>query len=122
MGMKFCWATIMVENMEKSLEFYQEIVGLKLNRRFEAGPETEIAFLDGEGAEIELICEKNASGTEIGKGISLGFAVDSVDAKMAFVKEKDVAIQGGPFQPNPHIKFFYVTDPNGLKIQFVEHC
>ncbi len=46
--MKFCWCTITVKDMEESLKFYQEVVGLKLNRRFEAGPGVEIAFL-GDG-------------------------------------------------------------------------
>jgi len=35
------------------------------------------------------------------------------------VKEKGIDIHSGPFQPNPHIKYFFVMDPNGLKIQFV---
>ncbi len=56
----------------------------------------------------------------MGKDISLGFAVDSVDEMMAFVKEKGIAIHSCPFEPSPHVKFFYVLDPNGLKIQFLE--
>ena len=36
--MKFCWVTITVKNMEESLRFYQEIVGLTIDRRFQAGP------------------------------------------------------------------------------------
>ncbi|HBE76529.1 MAG TPA: glyoxalase, partial [Firmicutes bacterium] len=27
----------------------------------------------------------------------------------------------GPFQPNPHIKFFFVKDPDGFSVQFVEN-
>lgn len=34
--MKFCWTTIRVKNLEESLKFYQEIVGLKLDKRFNA--------------------------------------------------------------------------------------
>ncbi|MEG3070260.1 MAG: VOC family protein [Candidatus Syntrophopropionicum ammoniitolerans] len=43
--MKFCWCTISVNNLEQSIRFYQQIVGLSLNRRFVAGPGVEIAFL-----------------------------------------------------------------------------
>ncbi|MDD5601014.1 MAG: VOC family protein, partial [Actinomycetota bacterium] len=32
--MKFCWTTIMVNDLEESLKFYQEIIGLPVNRRF----------------------------------------------------------------------------------------
>jgi lactoylglutathione lyase len=43
--MTFLWTTISVRKMEESLKFYQEVVGLPLNRRFEAGPGMEISFL-----------------------------------------------------------------------------
>jgi lactoylglutathione lyase len=106
--------------MEESLKFYQEIVGLEVDRRYAAGPETEIVFLGNGETKVELICNKQKTSVTIGLDISLGFGVDSVDEKMDFVKTKNIAIHSGPFQPNPHVKFFYVLDPNGLKIQFVE--
>ena len=119
--MSFCWSTIRVNDLEESLEFYQEIVGLKLDRRFNAGPDSEIVFL-GEGeTKIELIYNGESDKVHIGQDISLGFEVESVDEKMEFVKEKGISIHSGPIQPNPHIKFFFVQDPNGLKIQFVEN-
>jgi lactoylglutathione lyase len=120
--MKFCWTTLNVKNLEESIKFYTEIVGLNVNRRFQAGPGTEIAFL-GEGeTKVELIGNVAAPKQEVnfGPDISLGFAVDSVEEKMAFVREKGINIHSGPFQPNPHTRFFFVLDPNGLKIQFVE--
>lgn len=119
--MKFCWCTVMVINIEESLKFYEEIVGLNIERRFMAGPGTEIAFLGDGETKVELIGNENKKTVDIGTDISLGFTVKSVDEMMAFVKEKGLEIHSGPFQPNPHVKFFYVLDPNGLKIQFVEN-
>ena len=119
--MKFCWCTITVKDMEESLKFYQEVVGLKLNRRFEAGPGVEIAFLGDGETQIELICRGNNETVNIGEDISLGFEVNSIEEMMKFVKEKDIDIHSGPFQPTPNANFFFVADPNGLKIQFVEH-
>jgi lactoylglutathione lyase len=119
--MKFCWSTLKVKNMDESLKFYQEIVGLSVNKRFNAEPGVEIAFLGDGETKIELICDENSKEVNVGQDISLGFEVKSVEEMMRFVKEKGIAIQSGPFQPNPHIKFFYVMDPNGLKIQFVEN-
>ena len=119
--MKFCWTTITVNNMEESLKFYQEIVGLTLNKRFGAGPGTEISFLGNEETKIELICNEKIKKVHIGNDISLGFEVTSADEMVKFISEKGIQIQSGPFQPNPQVKFFYVIDPNGLKIQFVEN-
>jgi lactoylglutathione lyase len=119
--MKFCWSTLNVKNMEESLKFYEEVVGLTVDKRFQAGPGMEIAFLGDGETKVELIYNENSTDINVGKDISWGFEVKSVDEMMNFVKEKGIAIEGGPFQPNPHVKFFYVKDPNGLKIQFVEN-
>ncbi len=120
--MKFCWSTLMVKNLEESIRFYQEAVGLSVSRRFQAGPDTEIAFLGDGETKIELICNAGKTETRVGEDISWGFEVESLEAAMASVKEKGYEIQSGPFAPNPHTKFFYVLDPNGMRIQFVENC
>ena len=118
--MSFCWVTIHVKDMKESLEFYEEVVGLKLNQRLEAGPDMELAFL-GEGeTQVELIYNKKNTDLNLSENISLGFKVSSVDEKIEFIKAKNLEIHSGPFKPNPSTSFFFVLDPNGLKIQFVE--
>jgi lactoylglutathione lyase len=118
--MKFCWATITVKDMEESLKFYQEIVGLPVEKRFETRPGVEIVFLGDGETKVELIRNEQIKDVSFGQDISLGFEVDSIDEMMKLVKEKGIEIHSGPFRPNPHTKFFFVLDPNGLKIQFVE--
>ena len=118
--MKFCWSTLTVKDMEESLKFYTEIVGLPILQRFPAGPGMEIAFL-GEGeTKVELIYNKNAKEVNMGSSISLGFKVECLDKMAALLEEKGIKIQSGPFQPNPSTRFFFVLDPNGLTVQFVE--
>lgn len=119
--MKFCWSTLRVKDMDKSLKFYEEIVGLKVVQRLKAGPEMEIAFLGDGETKIELIYNENNKDINVGKDISWGFEVKSVDDMIDFIEKKGLTVESGPFQPNPHVKFFYVIDPNGLKIQFVEN-
>ena len=119
--MKFCWATLTINNLEEYLKFYQEIVGLQVNRRFNAGPDLEIVFLGVGETKLELLFDKKSRKVNIGQDISLGFEVESVDKMLAQLKEKGIKIHSGPFQPNPNIKFFYLLDPNGLKVQMVEN-
>lgn len=118
--MKFMWSTLTIKDMEESLKFYQEIVGLNIERRFKPTPEMELAFLGDGETKVELICNKEVKEFKFGENISLGFQVDSAEEMMTFVKEKGIKIHSGPFQPNEHTKYFFVLDPNGLKIQFVE--
>ena len=117
--MQYCWTTIMVKNLEASIAFYRDIVGLPLNRRFSANPTGEIAFLGSGETQIELF---NQTGDNFlpGNAISLGFSVPSLDETLAFVTAQGIPVESGPFQPNEHIRFFFVLDPDGVRIQFSE--
>ena len=63
--MKFIFATLHVKNLEESIRFYETVTGMKLARRFPAGPRTEIAFMADGPAEIELICSADARAVPI---------------------------------------------------------
>ncbi|AEV27907.1 putative ring-cleavage extradiol dioxygenase [Sphaerochaeta pleomorpha str. Grapes] len=118
--MKFCWSTLTVSDMATSLSFYKEIVGLEIDNQMQVGNGTQIVFLGKGETKVELICHGGKKETDMGKDISLGFEVPSLDKQLALVQEKGIAVTSGPFQPNPFIRFFYVSDPDGLSIQFVE--
>lgn len=119
--MKFCWSTLKVKNLEESIRFYQEIIGLPVVKRFLAGPHMEIAFLGDGETGIELIQDATDRDTSVGEDISWGFCVESLEKAMALMREKGVEIQSGPFQPNPRTRYFFVLDPNGMKIQLIEN-
>ncbi len=119
--MKFCWATIRIKDLDRSLEFYKEIVGLEISQRMDMGEGKTIVFLGPGETKLEMIYNKEYKDIDFGDSISLGFEVDSVDEKIEFIKSKGLKIHSGPFSPVPSTKFFYVLDPNGLKIQFVEN-
>ena len=110
----------MVRNMEESLRFYEDIIGLSVVRRFASNPDREIAFLGDGETQVELIYDAAKQDTNVGNDISWGFKVESLDDCMTLILEKGFQICRGPFQPNPHTRFFYVKDPNGMTIQFVE--
>lgn len=117
--MQYCWTTIMVHDLERSIAFYRDIIGLPVNRRFDAGPSGEIAFLGAGETQVELIC-RQGDHAAVGNAITLGFAVDSLDKTLAFIANHGIVVESGPFQPNDHIRFVYVLDPDGVRIQFSE--
>ncbi|NBK21615.1 MAG: VOC family protein [Spirochaetia bacterium] len=120
--MDFSWTTIRVNDMEKSLAFYQEIVRLPLQGRTHVEGGMELAFLGAGETKVELVFRKDEKPTHYGQDISMGFFVDDLDAMMKFVTDRGFPILGGPFKPNEHIRFFFILDPNGLRIQFVEQA
>ncbi|BAQ13966.1 hypothetical protein CBB2_1856 [Clostridium botulinum] len=120
--MNFCWITLNVSNMEESLNFYHEIIGLKISERFNVGEDIEIAMLgETDGTKVELIYNKKQSVLSRSKGLSIGFEVKSLDEAMELLKNKNIPIKRGPISPLPSSRFFFIDDPNGIEIQIVQH-
>lgn len=124
--MKFCWVTLHVKDMERSLQFYQGVLGLELLRRVTPIPTRELAFLGAADTETQLeLVQNSAPGHDneisFGKDISLGFEVPSLESFGEVLSKHQIPIQAGPIQPNPSIRFMYVLDPDGLLVQLVEH-
>lgn len=119
--MKFCWSTLNVRNLKESVRFYTEIVGLDVIREMSAGPDMNMVFLGKGGTQVELIYDGKNQEICIGKDISWGFEVESLDCALDLVKANGIEIEAGPIQPTPHVKFFFVKDPNGMNIQLVEN-
>ena len=119
--MNLSWVTVTVKDLDQSIRFYTDVIGLTLESRRPAGPEMELAFLGDGETKLELICNRAVTEFSYGASISLGFEVASLDQTMAALEEKGIALLSGPFQPGPQIRFCFITDPNGLKIQLLEH-
>jgi lactoylglutathione lyase len=119
--MKFCWVTINVKDMEKSLEFYQGVVGLSMDRMMKPNPAMQIAFLGAGETKVELICDPKPDALVFGKDVSIGFEVESMDRLVETLKARKIEVAAGPFQPNPTVKFIFVLDPDGMRVQFVEN-
>ena len=86
-------------------------------------PGTEIVFLgtDDSSTEVELIRNEKNNSPAFGRDISLGFIVESLDKKIEQIKSSGITDIEGPFQPAPFIKFIYVEDPSGARVQFIEN-
>jgi len=120
--MKYLWTTVNVKDMDESIGFYTELIGLRVLQRFPAGPGVEIAFM-GNGADnettVELLMDSGKSAVDFSECIFLGFAVESVDAMLETVKNKGIPIHSGPIE-TPGFTFFCIKDPNGLNVQFFQ--
>lgn len=119
--MRFCWSTLRVSDLNTSIRFYTEVIGLPLISRFSAGPTTEIAFLGSGETKVELLCDGTGREISVGDDISWGFEVDSLDELLSLVKHRGIEVESGPVQPGPHLRFFFIRDPDGMKVQLVEH-
>ncbi len=113
-----CHITVMTEKMEETIEFYQWLLGLPIDRRFPYGQGGEIVFLGEEETKYELIYQPGRELTPGGE-VTIGFAVDNLDDKMKMLDERKVA-HSPVISPGPHARFCYFTDMNATKIQLFE--
>ncbi len=117
--MKMAHVTIMTEHLDESVTFYEEIVGLKIERDMRDDPAHQIVFLANAAGEpcVELVRNDDAPYT--GGGLLIGFEVE--DAVACRKKLIELGMEAGEMvSPNPHARFFCVKDPNGVEIQFVQ--
>jgi lactoylglutathione lyase len=121
------WATITVQSIERSLPFYQDLLGLEIVRRFMPHPGLELCFLkDENGMEIELLEHKSSEVESVPPAVAapsnltLGFKVEDLNAALETCQEKGIAILSGPFEGGG-VRFFFVKDPDGISIQFVQN-
>ena len=123
--MNYGFVTIKVKNMEESLKFYIDLLGLKEATSFSPQPGVKIVFVtDEKGNKIELIENSHMSISEDAgykSLLSIGFPVESVDETLKAVNEKGFEVVSGPVQLPSGIKFLYIKDPNGVEIEFIEN-
>lgn len=117
--MRMMHITIMTKCLNESVDFYQKMVGLTIQRDMRSNPEHPIVFLANASGDTCVELAGNPTGAYYGGGISIGFQVEDVRAEHA--KKEELGLRPGPIiSPNPHTQFFFIQDPNGVQIQFVQ--
>ena len=108
--------TLMVKNLEESIEFYETMTGLTISRRFQAGP-GELAFLTNgnEETEIELVCMPQGQKFE-GKGMFICFETDKLEEMHKLARDR--GLNPSEIQdPGDQTRYFYMYDPDGVSVQ-----
>lgn len=125
--MRILHTMIRVGNLERSLAFYTDVLGMRLLRRqdYPEGRFT-LAFVgyndESEGAVIELTHNWDTASYEIGNGFGhIALAVDDAYAACALIKEKGgkVTREAGPMKHGTTVIAF-VEDPDGYKIELIQ--
>jgi lactoylglutathione lyase len=121
--MKMEHVGIMVKDMDESLAFYQNILGLELRNREWLNETVELAFLffpEQPSVEVELVY----GGPVENEGIvnHLAFTVENIEAELKRLKEAGVKIVDEEPQIilNGTVKIAFFQGPNGEKLELVE--
>lgn len=118
--MSFCWVTLQVKNLEDSLSFYHDTLGLPVNSRH-SGNGIEMVMLGEEKQPlIELLCNKHAVKESFQSDISVGIKVKNLEDTIEYLKSKQISVLRGPIEPAPGTRFLFIQDPDGYEVQLVE--
>ncbi|MBS4176636.1 VOC family protein [Lederbergia citrea] len=114
---------IMVNDMEESLTFYQNILGLKLRNREWLNDTVELAFLyfpEQPSVEIELVFGVQVENEGIVN--HLAFTVNDIEAELIRFKEAGVKLIDEEPRSilNDNVKIAFFHGPNGEKLELVE--
>ena len=111
-----------VHDLEKTVSFYKDVLGLKELRRHTSGRGSQLVFLKApEGDEEIEICKFDQSGpVVVGPDLThLAFEVDDLE-KFA----REAAAKGYPLSDGPHStgnsKIAFVDAPEGYEVELIE--
>jgi len=113
-----------VRDLEKTVSFYKDVLGLRELRRHTSGRGSQLVFLKAPDGDVEIeICKFDQSGpVVVGPDLThLAFEVDDLE-KFA----REAAAKGYPLSDGPHStgnsKIAFIDAPEGYEIELIERA
>jgi len=112
-----------VNDLERSVKFYREVLGLKEVRRHTSPRGSELVFLETPGSQEQIeLCSFPASGpVQVQPDLThLAFLVDSLDEFSKHLAKLGIKYSDGPTTTSTGTKFAFIDAPEGYEIELIE--
>lgn len=119
--MRLAHTMIRVKDLDATLAFYTDFLGLEKVRQKPIGDEAELVFLTDASGNYHLELTHNKDGRDYTLGDQFGhlaFHVDDLDAVIARVEQEGWWYRRS--RPEMSSKYIFVKDPNGYDIEILE--
>ena len=119
--MKLAHTMIRVKDLDETLEFYTDFIGLREARRKEIGKEAVLVFLqdDAGSYDIELTYNYDKSDYDLGDQFGhLAFWTNDLESVV-----RDVEARGWWYRrsrPDMTSRYIFLKDPNGYDVEILE--
>ena len=104
-------------DLDRSLHFYEQAIGLAIYREWGAGPSRGVVFFLGGGGLLEV---SGGSPQPPSAATGLVLQVRDLSATRAYLTERGVAVEAEPELKPWGLLEMTVRDPDGLALIFVE--
>jgi lactoylglutathione lyase len=114
-----------VSDLEKTVHFYKEVLGLKETHRSKSPRGSELVFFKAPGSDEEIeICKFDGSGpVNVGFDIThLAFEVDNIEEFAKHAASKGYALSDGPTNTGGGSVIAFIDAPEGYEVELIEHA
>ena len=112
-----------VNDLEKTVCFYRDVLGLREISRHKSPRGSELVFLKAPGSEEEIeLCSYPASGpVQVPPDLThLCFEVDDLEGFARELEKKGVKLSDGPVTSSSGSAFAFVDAPEGYEIELMQ--
>ena len=112
-----------VNDLERTVKFYREILGLEEIKRHKSPRGSELVFLKApkSAEEIEICCFPGSSSVQVQPDLThLAFEVDSLDEFARHLATQGLKYSDGPTTSSSGTTFAFVDAPEGYEIELIQ--
>lgn len=113
-----------VNDLARTVKFYQDALGLKLSRQHTSPRGAQLAFLQTPNSDEEIeICQMppGAPAVQVQPDLMhLAFEVENLEAFAADLKKKGFALSDGPTQTGSGSVIAFIDAPEGYEVELIQ--
>ena len=121
---KYLHTRFRVHDMDRSINFYNGILGMEIIEEKISPRGSQLVFLrlPETDCNLELCSFPDSGEIEVPEDlVHLAFEVHDLDKCVAILKEKGVPITEGPIQTESGIQFIFTEDPDKYEIELMQY-
>lgn len=120
---KFLHTRMRVSNLDQTIQFYVNVLGLEVLERKTSPRGSQLAFLRVPNSDelIELTSFPPSGPVKVQEDlVHLAFQVESLDETMASLTAKGIKVTDGPTQTSSGSRFIFIDAPDGYEVELIE--
>ena len=114
-----------VNDIERTVKFYEEALGLKASRRTTSPRGAQLVFLQTPGSEEEIeLCQlKDAPSVQVQPDLMhLAFKVDDLAAFARKLEAKGYKLSDGPTRTSTGATIAFIDAPEGYEVELIQQA